>query len=88
MPTKTTRNNKAKFKMVSNVAEQQAEALRTRDIRIIKMESIRACPHYIMTMEHYRADGSCRCNDQSHTEMEGWGYEWVNGRWESPPGED
>jgi len=35
-----------------------------------------ACPHVILMPEHYRPDGTCRCNDPEHNEMEEWGYEW------------
>lgn len=39
------------------------------------------CPHFIMVPEHYRPNGTCRCNDASHTEMRGWGYTWKKGAW-------
>ena len=41
------------------------------------------CPHFIMALEHYRPDGSCRCDDVSHAEMGEWGYSWdaKRGRW-------
>lgn len=34
------------------------------------------CPHLIFVGEHYRADGSCKCNDQNETVMREWGYHW------------
>lgn len=34
------------------------------------------CPHFILAGDHYRQDGTCRCNDITHTEMDDWGYEW------------
>jgi hypothetical protein len=40
------------------------------------------CPHFIMVEEHYRQDGSCRCNDPSHVEMSEWEYTWKDGRWQ------
>ena len=39
------------------------------------------CPHAIIAFEHYREDGSCRCDDETHTEMKEWGYVWQDGRW-------
>ena len=34
------------------------------------------CPFSILVTEHYRADGSCRCNDVSHRVfmVNEWGY--------------
>ena len=34
------------------------------------------CPHAIFVGEHYRADGSCKCNDPNETIMREWGYKW------------
>jgi hypothetical protein len=47
-----------------------------RHIRTMDQMSMRACPHFLMTPEHFRADGTCRCDDWNHKEMEQWGYEW------------
>lgn len=46
--------------------------------RIMRMshEQIRKCPFLIMTPEHYRDDGSCRCNEREHAVMVEWGYTW------------
>lgn len=49
-------------------------------------EAIRACPHLIMTPEHYRKEeqfSRCRCDDPDHDEMADWGYTWDDekGRW-------
>jgi hypothetical protein len=51
------------------------------DQRQIRQADIRACPHVIMMPEHYRDDGSCRCNDPEHTEMAEWGYAWDGEAW-------
>jgi len=51
------------------------------NVRLIKQSDLRKCPHYILVPEHYRDDGSCRCNDQSHAEMKEWGYKWKKGQW-------
>jgi hypothetical protein len=34
----------------------------------IKQSVIKSCPFYIMVPEHYRADGSCKCDDPEHRE--------------------
>lgn len=46
------------------------------DIRMIKQSDIAACPWSILVPSHYRDDGSCRCDDPTHTEMLEWGYVW------------
>jgi hypothetical protein len=58
------------------------------DVREIPQRAIMLCPHFILMAEHYRADGTCRCNDESHTEMREWGYDWRGGLWQSPPDDD
>lgn len=56
------------------------------NVRIMRQSDIAACPHCIFAPEHYRADGSCRCDDPAHTEMAGWGYSFDGSQWvsESP----
>lgn len=49
--------------------------------RLIKQSDIAACPQFIMVPEHYREDGSCRCDDPLAVEMEEWGYTWKDGQW-------
>jgi hypothetical protein len=34
-----------------------------------------------MMPEHYREDGSCRCDDPDHTDMDDWGYVWDGKLW-------
>lgn len=43
-----------------------------------------------MAFEHYREDGSCRCDDPNHKEMIAWGYVWdiQTARWVAPLEED
>lgn len=36
----------------------------------------RQCPHYIMAPEHYRPDGTCKCDDPDDPHMAEWGYTW------------
>jgi hypothetical protein len=70
------------YKVVPNEQGEPVEMY----VREISQAAIRACPHYIMTPEHYTADGSCRCNDVSHKEMHEWGYQWDNSKqqWVTP----
>ena len=44
-------------------------------IKTITIEPAR-CPHYIMVGDHWRDDGSCKCNDPEHRAMmiRDWGY--------------
>lgn len=52
------------------------EQLRKGKITILKHADIKKCPHVIMAPEHYRADGTCFCNDPTATIMAEWGYKW------------
>jgi hypothetical protein len=45
-------------------------------IRTLSSEAIGKCPYVIFVAEHYRDDGSCRCDDPNHHEMKEWGYTW------------
>jgi hypothetical protein len=51
------------------------------DQREIRQSDIGRCPHLILLPDHYRADGSCRCDDADHTEMGDWGYKWDGESW-------
>ncbi len=55
----------------------------TADVYEMSHEMIGACPHFILVPDHYRADGTCRCDDATHSEMREWGYTWndTDGRW-------
>ena len=46
------------------------------NIRTIKQSDIAACKFTIMVSKHYRADGSCLCDDEEHRKMmiKEWGY--------------
>jgi hypothetical protein len=48
---------------------------------VMQHSMIRACPHLIMVPQHYRADGTCRCDDPTHTEMAEWEYTWNGVQW-------
>jgi hypothetical protein len=49
--------------------------------RDIDQKDVQKCPHVILMAEHYRTDGSCRCDDPTHTIMIEWGYVWDDGQW-------
>jgi hypothetical protein len=44
------------------------------------------CPLGILAPQHFREDGTCRCDDPKHVEMKRWGWVWNErqGRWEAP----
>jgi hypothetical protein len=46
------------------------------NIRLIKQSTFGNCPFFIMIPDHYREDGSCKCNDPEHQKMmrKEWGY--------------
>ena len=37
--------------------------------RSIKQADIGRCPNVIFVADHYREDGSCKCNSRSHRDM-------------------
>ena len=45
-------------------------------VREIKQSDMLACPHCIIVAEHYRADGSCKCDDpvEQARMIREWGY--------------
>lgn len=45
-------------------------------VRIIKQSNLLRCPHVIFAIEHYRDDGTCKCDDPKETIMSEWGYRW------------
>lgn len=53
------------------------------DVRTIKQSDIMRCPHFILAPEHFRDDGSCKCNEPDDPDMAAWGYTWDagKGRW-------
>lgn len=42
----------------------------------MKQDTLKSCPHVIFHPEHYRPDGSCKCNDPTEQErmIKEWGY--------------
>lgn len=51
------------------------------NMREISHTDLIACPHFILSPEHYRSNGTCRCDDRTHEEMLDWGYTWDGERW-------
>jgi hypothetical protein len=46
------------------------------NVRLIKQSDLRNCPFCIMVAEHYREDGTCKCNDPKERARmrKEWGY--------------
>lgn len=38
-------------------------------MRFMKQSDLLRCPFTIMVPEHYRDDGTCKCNDPTHRKM-------------------
>jgi hypothetical protein len=64
--------------MILSLEREQEVDMITRRI------NVGACPHLILALEHYREDGSCKCDDPNDKVMEEWGYEWDGKQWQSP----
>jgi hypothetical protein len=56
---------------------------RLTETREITQADVLKCPHVILVADHYRADGTCKCNDPTAKEMAEWGYKWRSGQWRS-----
>lgn len=56
-------------------AEVKDGQLVITESREVGQESIMKCPFYILVADHYRDDGSCKCNDAAERKrMRKWGY--------------
>ena len=46
------------------------------NVREIPQSTFANCPFFIMVPEHYREDGTCKCNDPEYRKMmmKEWGY--------------
>jgi hypothetical protein len=59
------------------LAEKEAEIRHLNsEVRVIKQSSIAKCRFYILVPEHWRMDGTCKCDDAEHRAMmiKSWGY--------------
>lgn len=47
-----------------------------KNARLIKQSDIMKCPFSILVPDHYREDGSCKCNDAAYRRKmtQKWGY--------------
>jgi hypothetical protein len=52
----------------SSLSPDEFGVIRESNVRIIRQSDI-ACPFSIIVADHYREDGSCRCNDPEYREM-------------------
>lgn len=44
--------------------------------RYIRQSDVARCPFYILVPDHYREDGTCKCDDPEHRKkmIDEWGY--------------
>lgn len=56
--------------------DDNAQQLQHGKISYMKQSDMLKCPFAIMVPEHYRPDGSCKCNDPEHRAMmiQDWEY--------------
>lgn len=59
-------NGNIEFKTIQFISELKEARVVT--VKIIKSETIRKCPHFILAPDHYKEDGSCLCFDLGHQE--------------------
>jgi hypothetical protein len=64
-----------------SVAMPPSARLQTVTVRTMRQSDLLKCPHCIMIPDHYRPDGSCKCNDPRETVMREWGYTWTGAAW-------
>lgn len=64
--------------------------LKSCKVVTLSQSDLLKCPHCILMPQHYFPDGTCRCKDREHKEMEEWGYEWSESEryWAAPPEEE
>ena len=51
------------------------------DVEIVDRGVIEKCPHVIFDPDHYRPDGTCKCDDPNNSIMKEWGYSWNGTQW-------
>lgn len=49
--------------------EMVGDALKTLNVRTLKQSDLMKCPFCIIMPDHYRADGTCKCDDARHRKM-------------------
>jgi len=65
----------------SNLIHMPDGTLVESNVRHIEQSDMMKCPHCIMVADHYRDDGTCKCNDPKEVIMKEWGYKWKKGQW-------
>ena len=60
------------------------DQLKNGTVYTMKQTDVHNCPHYIMMPNHYRDDGTCKCNELGHQVMLAWGYVWDGKSWVVP----
>ena len=60
------------------------DQLKNGTVYTMKQTDVHNCPHYIMMPNHYRDDGTCKCNELGHQDMLAWGYVWDGKSWIVP----
>jgi len=60
------------------------DELKNGTVYTMKQVDVHNCPHYIMMPDHYRDDGTCKCNELGHQDMLAWGYVWNGKSWVNP----
>ena len=60
------------------------DQLKNGTVYTMKQTDVHNCPHYIMMPNHYRDDGTCKCNELGHQDMLAWGYVWNGKSWIVP----
>lgn len=60
------------------------DQLKKGTVYTMKQSDVHKCPHYIMMPNHYRDDGTCKCNELGHQDMLAWGYVWNGKSWVNP----
>ena len=53
-----------------------SEQLKSGVIKQVKQSMFLNCPHFIIDINHYREDETCKCNDPDEKIMREWGYKW------------
>ena len=60
------------------------DQLKNGTVYTMKQTDVHNCPHYIMMPNHYRDDGTCKCNELGHQDMLALGYVWDGKSWVVP----
>ncbi len=56
-----------------------SDKLKHGKVTMMKQADMLKCPHEVIMPEHYRADGTCKCNDRAHRDMMIKEWEYTEG---------